>query len=81
MFGCWQQQSDDLIPRRFDRSHRFPVQGKCYVWKINDEKSSLPRYQAVTKFAAHKKYLTRVLLSPDVKSVDFAAKLFRFVNW
>lgn len=45
----------------------FLIQGKCYVWKINDEKSSLPRYQAVTKFGAHKKYLTRVLLSPDVK--------------
>ena len=42
-------------------------QGKCYVWKINDERSELPRFQAVTKFQAHNKYLTRCLLSPDVK--------------
>ncbi|KAN0075274.1 WD40-repeat-containing domain protein [Tylopilus felleus] len=26
--------------------------GKCYVWKINEEKSELPRYQAVTKYLA-----------------------------
>ena len=45
----------------------FRNQGKCYVWKINEEKSDLPRYQAVTKFSAHKKYITRVLLSPDVR--------------
>jgi len=41
--------------------------GKCYVWKINEERSELPRFQAVTKFQAHTKYLTRCLLSPDVK--------------
>jgi len=55
--------------------------GKCYVWKINEERSSLPRYQAVTKFGAHKKYLTRVLLSPDVKylatcSADTTVKIW-----
>ena len=50
----------------------FLFQGKCYVWKINEEKSDLPRYQAVTKFSAHKKYITRVLLSPDVKCGAFA---------
>lgn len=55
--------------------------GKCYVWKINEEKSDLPRYQAVTKFSAHKKYLTRVLLSPDVKylatcSADTTVKIW-----
>jgi hypothetical protein len=43
------------------------VQGKVYVWKINDDQSNLPRFQAVTKFEAHKKYLTRCVLSPDVK--------------
>ncbi|KAI0647234.1 WD40 repeat-like protein [Trametes meyenii] len=43
------------------------VKGKCYVWKINDERSDLPRFQAVTMFQAHNKYLTRLLLSPDVK--------------
>jgi G protein beta subunit-like protein len=37
------------------------------VWKINEEGSGLPRFQAVTKFQAHNKYLTRCLLSPDVK--------------
>ena len=42
-------------------------QGKCYVWKINEEGLGLPRFQAVTKFQAHNKYLTRCLLSPDVK--------------
>ncbi|CDO72889.1 hypothetical protein BN946_scf185002.g74 [Trametes cinnabarina] len=43
------------------------VKGKCYVWKINDERSDLPRFQAVTMFQAHNKYLTRLLLSPDVR--------------
>jgi hypothetical protein len=37
------------------------------VWKINEEGLGLPRFQAVTKFQAHNKYLTRCLLSPDVK--------------
>jgi len=55
--------------------------GKCYVWKINEEKSDLPRYQAVTKFSAHKKYITRVLLSPDVRylatcSADTTVKIW-----
>ncbi|KAG6334453.1 hypothetical protein ID866_4631, partial [Astraeus odoratus] len=55
--------------------------GKCYVWKINEEKSDIPRYQAVTKFSAHKKYITRVLLSPDVKylatcSADTTVKIW-----
>jgi G protein beta subunit-like protein len=43
------------------------LQGNCYVWKVNDESSGLPRFQAVTKFHAHNKYLTRCLLSPDAK--------------
>ncbi|KAG7086648.1 RNase P and RNase MRP subunit, variant 2 [Marasmius oreades] len=41
--------------------------GQCYVWKVNDESSGYPRFQAVTTFHAHNKYLTRCLLSPDVK--------------
>ncbi|GAW06303.1 WD40 repeat-like protein [Lentinula edodes] len=41
--------------------------GQCYVWKVNDESSGLPRFQAVTTFHAHNKYLTRCLLSPDAK--------------
>jgi hypothetical protein len=50
----------------FVLTDRF-FQGKCYVWKINEEGLGLPRFQAVTKFQAHSKYLTRCLLSPDVK--------------
>ncbi|KAI0314265.1 WD40 repeat-like protein [Amylostereum chailletii] len=55
--------------------------GKCYVWKINEESSGLPRFQAVTKFQAHSKYLTRCLLSPDVKylatcSADTTVKIW-----
>jgi G protein beta subunit-like protein len=41
------------------------------VWKINEEGLGLPRFQAVTKFQAHNKYLTRCLLSPDVKYGNF----------
>jgi len=41
--------------------------GQCYVWKVNDENSGLPRFQAVTRFSAHGKYLTRCLLSPDAR--------------
>jgi len=55
--------------------------GKCYVWKINEEGLGLPRFQAVTKFQAHSKYLTRCLLSPDVKylatcSADTTVKIW-----
>ncbi|CAL1705002.1 unnamed protein product [Somion occarium] len=55
--------------------------GRCYVWKINDERSDLPRFQAVTKFQAHNKYLTRCLFSPDVKylatcSADTTVKIW-----
>lgn len=51
------------------KRRRSTIQGKCYVWKIHDEGSQSPRFQAVTKFQAHNKYLTRCLLSPDVKLV------------
>lgn len=44
------------------------MKGKCYVWKINEEVTAeIPRFQAITKFQAHNKYLTRCLLSPDVR--------------
>ena len=36
---------------------------------MNEEGSHEPRFQAITKFQAHNKYLTRCLLSPDVKYV------------
>ncbi|KAK0429592.1 WD40 repeat-like protein [Armillaria borealis] len=41
--------------------------GQCYVWKLNEEASSLPHFRAVTTFHAHNKYLTRCLLSLDTK--------------
>ncbi|KAF8321272.1 WD40 repeat-like protein [Clavulina sp. PMI_390] len=55
--------------------------GRVYVWKINDESSGLPRFEAVTKFQAHQKYLTRCLLSPDVRllatcSADTTVKIW-----
>jgi len=55
--------------------------GKCYVWKIYEEGTGLPRFQAVTKFQAHNKHLTRCLLSPDVKylatcSADTTVKIW-----
>jgi len=55
--------------------------GQCYVWRINDESSGLPRFQAVTRFLAHNKYLTRCLLSPDVRflatcSADTTVKIW-----
>ncbi|KAL1683583.1 WD40-repeat-containing domain protein [Schizophyllum commune] len=40
--------------------------GRCYVWKVNDDQR-LARFQPVTKFVAHNKYLTKCLLSPDAK--------------
>ncbi|KAF9052685.1 WD40-repeat-containing domain protein [Panaeolus papilionaceus] len=42
-------------------------QGTCYVWRVNDENTNFPRFQAVTRFPAHEKYLTRCLLSPDAR--------------
>ncbi|KAI0687132.1 WD40 repeat-like protein [Cytidiella melzeri] len=55
--------------------------GKCYVWRINEERSGLPRFQAVKKFQAHNKYITRCLLSPDDKylatcSADTTVKIW-----
>jgi len=55
--------------------------GKVYVWRINDDATGLPRFQAVTKFPAHNKYLTRCLLSPDVRlmatcSADTTVKIW-----
>jgi G protein beta subunit-like protein len=55
--------------------------GQCYVWKLNEESTGLPRFQAVTRFLAHKKYLTRCLLSPDARylatcSADTTVKIW-----
>lgn len=38
---------------------------------MNEEGTNQPRFQAVTKFQAHAKYLTRCLLSPDIKYSHF----------
>lgn len=58
-----------------------PIQGQCYVWRLNDESSGFPRFQAVTRFLAHSKYLTRCLLSPDARylatcSADTTVKIW-----
>jgi target of rapamycin complex subunit LST8 len=68
MFGGWQQQGSLIYPLEKHNPHIFS-QGQCYVWKVNDEISGLPRFQAVTRFLAHGKYLTRCLLSPDARYV------------
>ncbi|KAF7322594.1 WD-REPEATS-REGION domain-containing protein [Mycena chlorophos] len=61
--------------------------GIIYVWKLHDENSGPPRFQAVTKFRAHNKYVTRCLLSPDAKylatcSADTTVKIWTMShNW
>ncbi|KZT57492.1 WD40 repeat-like protein [Calocera cornea HHB12733] len=55
--------------------------GRVYVWKIRDERELGDRYVAVKKFDAHSKYLTKCLLSPDVKylatcSADTTVKIW-----
>ncbi|KAH9484145.1 RNase P and RNase MRP subunit [Psilocybe cubensis] len=55
--------------------------GQCFVWKLNDENTGLPRFQAVTRFQAHSKYITRCLLSPDARflatcSADTTVKIW-----
>lgn len=68
MFSGWQQQGS-LMYLIEKRTPYIFSQGQCYVWKVNDEISGLPRFQAVTRFLAHGKYLTRCLLSPDARYV------------
>ncbi|KAF9567589.1 WD40 repeat-like protein [Agrocybe pediades] len=55
--------------------------GNCFVWRVYDESPTVPRFQAVTKFNAHAKYLTRCLLSPDARylatcSADTTVKIW-----
>lgn len=54
-------------------------QGQCYVWRINDEHTGLPRFQAVTRFQAHTKYLTRCLLSPDARFTWFGSQKIHYL--
>jgi target of rapamycin complex subunit LST8 len=51
-----------------------------YIWRMIQE-SEITNIKAAAKFSAHKDYLTRVLLSPDVKhlatcSADHTAKIW-----
>lgn len=56
-------------------SHYHSAQGNCYVWRF--EPGSITDLQPVTMFNAHSKYITRVLLSPDVKCVFFWSAIIR----
>lgn len=54
--------------------------GNCYVWKMNTQRESTS-LQPVTKFRSHSKYITRVLISSDVKhlatcSADHTARIW-----
>ncbi|KAJ6260368.1 hypothetical protein Dda_4594 [Drechslerella dactyloides] len=54
--------------------------GNCYVWRMIQNRD-LTSLVPVTKFQAHTKYITRVLLSPDVRhlatcSADHTAKIW-----
>lgn len=54
--------------------------GNCYVWKMSNQRD-VTSLQPITKFKAHSKYITRVLLSSDVKhlatcSLDHTARLW-----
>lgn len=58
--------------------------GKVFVWALNqvyDRTTLIP----VTQFTAHNEYITRILLSPDVKklatcSADHTAKIWKVVD-
>lgn len=60
------------------------TQGNVFVWKLQqtyDQTQIMP----VTHFSAHKEYITRILLSPDVKklatcSADHTAKIWEVNN-
>ncbi|KAI3405029.2 LST8 [Candida oxycetoniae] len=54
--------------------------GNCYVWKMQNQKD-LTSLTPVTKFRSHSKYITRVLLSTDMKhlatcSADHTARIW-----
>lgn len=40
--------------------------GKCYVWRMQNSRD-VTSLHPVTRFRSHSKYITKVLLSPDVK--------------
>lgn len=54
--------------------------GNVYVWRLGNTREATV-VQAVTKFRAHRKYITKVLLSPDVRhlatcSADSTARIW-----
>ncbi|CAN3360806.1 target of rapamycin complex subunit Lst8p [Diutina catenulata] len=54
--------------------------GNCYVWKMHNQKDTT-QLTPVTKFRSHSKYITRVLLSTDMKhlatcSADHTARIW-----
>lgn len=57
-----------------------PLQGNVYIWRMN-QYDNMTTIAAVAVFQAHQDYITRVLLSPDVKhlatcSADHTAKIW-----
>lgn len=58
--------------------------GNCYVWKMVNSKD-VTSLHPITRFKAHSKYITKVLLSPDVKhlatcSADHTARIWSADN-
>jgi G protein beta subunit-like protein len=58
--------------------------GNCYVWKMVNTKD-VTSLHPVTRFRSHTKYITKVLLSPDVKhlatcSADHTARIWSTEN-
>lgn len=56
------------------------LQGNVFIWAFHTEYNGT-RLVPVTHFSAHKEYITRILLSPDVKklatcSADHTAKIW-----
>lgn len=57
-----------------------PTQGNVFVWSLI-QTFDRTELQPITQFSAHKEYITRILLSPDVKklatcSADHTAKIW-----
>lgn len=58
--------------------------GNCYVWKMMNSKD-VTSLHPVTRFQAHSKYITKLLLSPDVRylatcSADHTARIWNTEN-
>ncbi|KAG5366985.1 Target of rapamycin complex subunit LST8 [Yarrowia sp. B02] len=58
--------------------------GNCYVWKMHNTRD-VTSLHPITKFRSHSKYITKVLLSPDVKhlatcSADNTARIWSIKN-